>query len=469
MSNSGFGLVAGRYTLRDSLGVGGMGRVWLAYDEILGREVAIKEVSPRQELSAEESDELCRLILREARATARINHAHVVRIYDVVQTEEWPWIVMEYIPSLSLRKVVAHEGPLPPGEVAVIGLALLEALCAADAAGVLHRDVKPDNVLIGEDGRVVLTDFGLASVDTDGAVTSAARLGTPQYVAPERARHGVSTLESDLWSLGATLYAAVEGRSPYQRATVMETLTALAVDPPDPMQRAGPLAPVLFGLLRREPSQRLTPPQIEAALRSIVEGRPERVPRKPKRTAALAGLLAAGLLAIGAVVAGEPVSPIEAVVVPPPERIGVMACENPPAETTTVPSHEAPAGAYALPAGWVWVRDGYAVAVPAHWRHWTVDGAACFADPSSSRLLAVGIGPLDPPGYAVQRQGDIQLAAPAFETEFTYAGEERKRRAIALFAGAHVVLWASDEFDFQPSRSLYDVVRGTYHEYTSTS
>src|SRR5215218_9439655 len=224
MTDQRFGLIAGRYALRGQLGHGGMGRVWLAHDEMLDRDVAIKEVAPPSPLSPEETDLLRFLIFREARAAGRINHPHVVKIFDVVQTEQWPWLVMEYVPSINLHRMVNAGGPLSPVEVATIGLALVEALMASHEAGVVHRDVKPGNVLLATDGRVVLTDFALASLDADGRVTRTEQLGTPQYVAPERMRHGISSQEADYWSLGATLYAAVEGRSPYGRKTVLETL-----------------------------------------------------------------------------------------------------------------------------------------------------------------------------------------------------------------------------------------------------
>ena len=169
---------------------------------------------------------------------------------------------MEYVRSRSLHQVVETDGPLPPERVAEIGLKVLDALVAAHRAGVLHRDVKPHNVLIADDGRVVLTDFGLATFDGDSAVTRQGMvMGSPQYVSPERARDGASTPEADMWSLGATLYAAVEGRSPFARPTTLATLTALATSPPDPPQRAGALRPVLSGLLRKEPRQRFTAPR----------------------------------------------------------------------------------------------------------------------------------------------------------------------------------------------------------------
>src|SRR6266480_6170163 len=209
--------IAGRYRLGRSLGVGGMGRVWLARDEVLHRDVAIKEVALPFGLSDDEREELRARTLREARAAARLNHPNVVRIYDVVHGEEQPWIVMEYVRSRSLLDAVNADGPLPVAEVARIGLAVLAALEAAKRVRVLHRDVKPGNVLLAAD-RVVLTDFGSAVFDDgEGAITrTGVLLGSPQYMAPERIQTGIATPESDLWSLGATLYVAVEGRSAFE-------------------------------------------------------------------------------------------------------------------------------------------------------------------------------------------------------------------------------------------------------------
>lgn len=270
-------LVAGRYRLDEPVGSGGMGRVWLARDEMLDRHVAVKEFVPPDWMTDAEKARLRDRTLREARSAARLNHPHVVRIYDVVHAGDAPWIVMEYVPSRSLHQVINEDGPFTPIEAARIGLAVLDALTAAHRAGVLHRDVKPHNVLIGTDGRVVLTDFGLATFVDDGSITGPGVIvGTPQYVSPERARDGASTVESDLWSLGATLYAAVEGRSPYARESAMATLMALATGPPDPPVLAGPLTPVLRGLLQHEPAERLTGAEVEERLRAIVGAHPVR-------------------------------------------------------------------------------------------------------------------------------------------------------------------------------------------------
>ncbi|BFU42967.1 hypothetical protein KRMM14A1004_12040 [Krasilnikovia sp. MM14-A1004] len=260
----------------------------MARDEMLDRDVAVKEFVPPAWMSDEEKGRLRTRTLREARSAARLNHPHVVRIYDVVHADGLPWIVMEYIESRSLFQVVREDGPFAPVAAARIGLALLDALTAAHRAGVLHRDVKPHNVLIGHDGRVVLTDFGLATFVDEGSVTGPGMIvGSPHYVSPERARDGASTVESDLWSLGATLYAAVEARSPYARESVMATLIALASAEPDPPVLAGPLAPVLLGLLRRDPAERLTAAEVAERLAAIVAVAEGRGPAPARRRAVL--------------------------------------------------------------------------------------------------------------------------------------------------------------------------------------
>ncbi|WP_406071322.1 serine/threonine-protein kinase [Micromonospora sp. NBC_01638] len=273
-------LIAGRYRLLDLVGRGGMGRVWRAHDEMLHREVAVKEIVPPSWLADHERAELRSRTLREARAAARLNHPAVVRLYDVIPVEGSPWIVMEYVPSRTLQDLVDAEASLEPARAARIGLAVLDALQAAHTAGVLHRDIKPQNVLMAHDGRVMLTDFGLATFDGgDGAMTRPGMvLGSPQYVAPERAAEGASTVAADLWSLGATLYAAVEGRSPYARSTAMATLSALAAGPPDPAPHAGSLAPVLAGLLRRDPRDRLDHDSARRLLTAAATGRTDPPP-----------------------------------------------------------------------------------------------------------------------------------------------------------------------------------------------
>ncbi|MFU8870675.1 protein kinase domain-containing protein [Micromonospora sp. SL4-19] len=264
-------LVADRYRLISPLGQGGMGRVWKARDEVLHRDVAIKELVPPPSLTPEERREMRERSLREARAIARLNNINVVRIFDVLRTDGDPWIVMEYVPSKSLQDTIAEDGPVSPAKAVEIGLGVLGALKAAHKAGVMHRDVKPGNVLLGNDGRVVLTDFGLATIPGDPNVTRTGMvLGSPAYIAPERARDGTAGPEADLWSLGATLYAAVEGKSPYARPSAMATLAALAVEPLPPPKNAGPLKPVLQGLLRKDPAERIPAEVAERLLRKAV-------------------------------------------------------------------------------------------------------------------------------------------------------------------------------------------------------
>ncbi|WP_433296779.1 serine/threonine-protein kinase [Actinoplanes sp. CA-030573] len=319
-------LIAGRYRLLEPVGSGGMGRVWLARDEMLDRDVAVKEFVPPDWMTDDEQARLRDRTLREARSAGRLNHPHVVRVYDVVHADGLPWIVMEYVPSRSLHQVINEDGPYSPVATARIGLAVLDALSAAHRAGVLHRDVKPHNVLIGNDGRVVLTDFGLATFVDDGSVTGPGLVvGSPQYVSPERARDGASTIESDMWSLGATLYAAVEGRSPYQRETAMATLTALATEPPDPPEKAGPLGEVLLGLLKHEPAERLTASEVERRLRGLVAAAPGGggVP-SPRRAARVVASVAAIPAVVRTVPAqrasSEPVSPAPPARPEPPRR-----------------------------------------------------------------------------------------------------------------------------------------------------
>jgi tRNA A-37 threonylcarbamoyl transferase component Bud32 len=266
--------LAGRYRLRTELGSGGMGTVWLAQDELLDRQVAVKEISPPPEVSESEREVLRQRTLREARTAARLSHPNVVAIYDVVEDGGRPWIVMALIRARSLWEIVQQDGPLTPPEGAKVALQVLAALDAAHALGIMHRDVKPGNVLIDDGGRAVLTDFGIARADDSPTITSTGVLvGSPSYIAPERARGERGGPASDLWSLGATLYAAVEGRPPYDRPGALATLTAVVTEDPDPPSRLGPLWPVIKGLLDRDPAQRLGSAAAEPMLRRIAEDR----------------------------------------------------------------------------------------------------------------------------------------------------------------------------------------------------
>ena len=265
-------MVAGRYRLISALGNGGMGTVWLAEDDLLSRQVAVKEVSPPADMTEHERELLRERTLREARTAARLSHPNVVTIYDVVEDDGRPWIVMELVPARSLRDVVQADGPLTAQQAAGVGLQILAALSAAHALGIMHRDVKPGNVLIDAGGRAILADFGIARTqDSTALTTSGVLVGSPSYIAPERARGERGGPESDLWSLGATLYALVEGRPAYDRAGPLPTLMAVVNEDPDPPSRAGVLWPVIRGLLDHVPSRRLGPDEAERMLRQVAE------------------------------------------------------------------------------------------------------------------------------------------------------------------------------------------------------
>ena len=248
-------LVSGRYRLLEPIGRGAMGIVWRGRDELLDREVAIKEVRAAGLATAAENEAIYQRTLREAKAAARLNHPNLVTVFDVVEEDDSPWIVMELVPARSLDRLIVEDGPLPPLQAARVGADLLSALACAHAAGVLHRDVKPANVLLSTDDRTVLTDFGIATFDDDPGLAQAGMVfGTPGFTAPERVRGQPATPASDLWSLGATLYTAVEGRGPFARPGGSQAVTAGVLTEVAPRApSSGPLGPVIDALLQTEP------------------------------------------------------------------------------------------------------------------------------------------------------------------------------------------------------------------------
>src|SRR5215831_8506678 len=251
-------VVAGRYELLESVGHGAMGTVWRARDWRLDREVAAKEVRLPGPMTSHDRSVLRERALREARVAARLTHPGVVTVHDVIEAEGSPWIIMELVPSRSLSQVLAEDGPLSPARAAAMGVTMLEALGSAHAAGVVHRDVKPGNILITRDGRAVLTDFGIATLHGDPGLTQAGMvMATPGFCAPERIRGEPASPASDLWSLGATLYAAVEGRGPFEgQGSAMAILANIVHGDPPPAKSAGPLEPVITALMRRDPAVR---------------------------------------------------------------------------------------------------------------------------------------------------------------------------------------------------------------------
>src|ERR1700709_1374063 len=248
---------AGAYVLPETVGRGGAGVVWKAKDGLLRRAVAIKGCMLPPTVDDADREKLLTRVMREARTAARLDHPALVTVFDVVQESGRPWIVMEYVESRSLSQVVRQDGPLPVAQVVDIGMTLLDALRVAHGAGVLHRDVKPANVLLTESGNVVLTDFGIAATIGDPTLTTSGMLlGSPSYIPPEPARGEPASPDSDVWSLAATLYTLVEGTTPYSGDHPLAVLSAVADHRRRPMELAGPSEPRLAEILDSEPEGR---------------------------------------------------------------------------------------------------------------------------------------------------------------------------------------------------------------------
>ncbi|MGW2423742.1 serine/threonine-protein kinase [Streptomyces sp. NPDC001709] len=266
-------VIAGRYRLEARIGRGGMGVVWRAYDQVLGRHVAVKELLPDDSLSEDDARRRRDRTFREARAVGRLRHPHIIVVHDVVEQDERPYLVMELVDGGSLADLISRQGPVDAAEAARIGIALLSAVRTAHEAGVLHRDIKPANVLIESDtGRVVLTDFGIAQVAGATTLTETGSfVGSPEYTAPERMSGLRTGPESDLWSLGALLCTVLSGESPFRRDSlggILHAVVAAEIRPPD---QAEPLLPVVRGLLERDPDRRLGAADGEEMLRTFLE------------------------------------------------------------------------------------------------------------------------------------------------------------------------------------------------------
>jgi eukaryotic-like serine/threonine-protein kinase len=290
--------IAQRYAMRaPALGRGGMGVVWRARDTLLGREVAIKEVLLPAALHDDERARVRARVMREARVAARLNHAGAVTLHDIVDEDGRPFIVMELVEAPTLTDLVGERGPLPPAEVAALGLSLLDTLEAAHRAGIVHRDVKPGNVMVRPDGGTKLADFGIASVQDDPGLTTSTGLlaGSPAYMAPEQAEaeFGPVGPPTDLWALGATMYFAVEGVPPFDRGGPLATLAAVVYEEPRPASRAGPLAPALAGLLTKLPAERLKAPELRRKLRRVAAGNGRALESGPQPAVGSAGRAAA--------------------------------------------------------------------------------------------------------------------------------------------------------------------------------
>ncbi|WP_171075018.1 serine/threonine-protein kinase [Nonomuraea basaltis] len=289
-------LIGRRYRLMSPVGRGGMGMVWHAHDVLLDRDVAVKELILPYGLDHAGKQVAHRRMLREARSAARLTHPGIVTVHDVVEEDGRPWIVMELVRAWSLEQAVRQSGPLPVIQAAEIGIRVLDALMHAHAGGILHRDIKPGNVLLTSD-RVVLTDFGIAAIEGDVNITQTGLLmGSPAYIPPERLSGQSITQAADLWSFGATLYAAVEGRPPYEGPDPVAVLGSVLTQEPIRPQRAGSLAPVIEGLLRKNPAERLTATQVIEMLETVLRAHGSPRPRKPETLPSPADPTPAGML-----------------------------------------------------------------------------------------------------------------------------------------------------------------------------
>ncbi|MBD0736617.1 serine/threonine-protein kinase [Streptomyces sp. CBMA29] len=373
-------VVAGRYRITGRLGRGGMGTVWRAEDELLHRPVAVKELH----LPEGGQDRA----LREARSVARIRHPHVIVVYDVQEQDGRPWIVMELVDGRSLADVLAQDGPLEPREAARIGAAVAGALRAAHASEVQHRDVKPANVLIERGtGRVVLTDFGIARVAGSATISETGSfVGSPEYTSPERMSGRSAGPESDLWSLGALLCAAVDGESPFHRDSIGEIVHAVAIDTIRTPEAAEPLLPVVTALLDRDPGRRMGAARAQTLLTAYAETgepppaqhipvvpaagtphdaepEPQAIPRpKGRRRRILAAAVSVAALAVG----GGALAAVLVVQHDGGDRAAAPPSTAPATSTTPSPTTPPPTTP-SLPAGYERVTDptGFSLALPA--------------------------------------------------------------------------------------------------------
>ena len=266
-------LVAGRYRLDALIGRGSSGSTWAATDELLGRRVALKKIDIPRGMTPTEAKVLQERTLREARAIAALSNPHVVTVFDILPaTDTGPVIVMNLLQGRSLAHVIRARGRLPPGQTGTIGVAVASALLDAHAHGIVHRDVKPSNILITTEGLTKLTDFGIARNTAEHTITGAGLIvGSPAYLAPEIANGLSAAPACDAWSLGATLFAAVQGHPPFEKDTAIDTVVAVVNDPVPPHPFAGPLAPVISGLLVKSPELRLTLDRAAPALRRAAD------------------------------------------------------------------------------------------------------------------------------------------------------------------------------------------------------
>ncbi|MFG1705995.1 serine/threonine-protein kinase [Nonomuraea sp. M3C6] len=492
-------LIAGRYQLLRELGRGGMGVVWEGGDTLLNRQVAIKEVLLPDGLSPGDQERQLLRTAREARMAAKLNHPSVVAVYDVVEEGGRPWIVMELLRHPSVEEVVLTTGALPVRQAADVGRQVLSALNAAHQAGILHRDVKPSNILLADDGRAVLTDFGIATAEGDASLTKTGMVtGSPSFLAPERVRAAEAGPASDLWSLGATLYACMVGRSPFERGDPMATLNALLSEEPDYRRIPPIMHPVLRGLLRKEPEDRVAAEEADRLLAAIAASRPAHadrdVPERKRSGGRGRALLAAGAAAVLVVVAGGAIayfrlaSPAEGT----PKAITQPAAATSPLTPPTTPAPSAtptptPSATRIVPAARVWKsRDGWSIMRPTGWKgalaeaytEWTRrDGnahlgvEAIYSNSDPNQALRDSEEALKSTAQDVVNRGRrtaVHQGVKAVEWEFSWtagAGADPRwatpgtryhevRRALTIGDTAYIVSWTVTEAQWLRNRGL---------------
>ena len=485
-------LLAGRYRLDMVIGRGGMGAVWRAHDELLNRDVAIKEIVWPPYSSEAEQETARRRALREAQIAARLRHPNIVGIYDIIEEDDRPWIVMELLPYRSLRDTIKEDGPVPPALAAELGLGILAALRAAHSQGVLHRDVTPGNILAGPDGRVVLTDFGIARAVDSAALTNSGMLaGSPSYIAPERALGGQGGPASDLWGLGASLYTAVEGRAPFERNSPLASLTAVVTDEAEPAMNAGSLSPVITGLLAKDPAQRLGPIEAERMLRQVATGGPPTSrwfawrPRPRAVLAVAAAVIVAAATGMALALSGSSAPhAARAASSPAAQRPASSAGSSGPAGTRPG------AGYGTLPAGYYRFTNstGFSIGVPSGW---TISHAGHYVyidDPSNPNvylLIDQSDQPKqDPLADWEQQQANressypdyhlIRLAAvnypqaeKAADWEFTYDRDGvlvhiLNRNVLANARHAYALYWSTPESDWNGDYHYFQAFAATF-------
>ena len=515
-------ILAGRYRLLNMIGSGGMGAVWRAHDEVLGRDVAVKEIFFPREMDPGERETARRRAIREAQLAARLLHRNIVAVYDIVEDEGRPAIVMELLPYRSLRDAIVQDGPLSPVEAARVGLGVLAALYAAHSAGVLHRDVKPANIVLGPEGRVILTDFGIAkAVDSPELTTTGMVIGSPSYTAPERARGEKAGEAADLWAVGASLYTAVEGRPPFDRGDALASLTAVVSDEPDPPVHAGPLRPVIDGLMSKDPDTRLGIAEAARMLHRIVHdepatalmpallrpaapladaGRPGRGSDYRALLAALALIMVTAGVIVFAVLAGrspgQQARPAAQQRPPTAAGRGITAPSSgvtAPSSGVTAPSSGVTApGAVGpnSPPGYSTFSDptGFSIAVPSGWQISHVGHYVYVRDPANSGIFLLidqsGQPKPDPladwreqaayrqstyPGYHLitLRSVEYPQAEKAADWEFTYVRngitvQELNRNILANAHHAYALYWTAPVSDWDASYHYFQVFADTF-------